>query len=347
VNLFDAINSNDVDAESRPDKFMENDIRSFATIQNAAKNRSISGLLDQIDSRLGKMSGGTPKNGLPVLIELDEVYTRLQNYNGPEDGLLAEKAQFDYIQASIRSNASMLLRQVGGPKQLAALRSQRKPGPDQWWWYLDEHVRQQRRSMMQSLGLTVGGALAVIALLVVLYQAFLAPDAETLARLQHQRMAETSLMAGDTEAALLEIEKALEYDPENIDLLVMQAIGQQVTGDEAASQTSFERLERLFETREGFLLQRALFYNQFEQPEKALMDIEEVIAANPQSALGHYYAGMSNEQLARYTEALEYYDIAFELADEQNQSALAATIRMNMGMLMQAMPGLMTQELGE
>jgi tetratricopeptide (TPR) repeat protein len=326
---------------------MENYTQQFEVIEKEARTRSISGLLDQIESRLGKMAAGTSRHGLSVLIEMDTAYQRLKDYNGSEDGLKAEKTQFEYVQAVLRSNMSLLLRQTGGPAQLEAFRSQRKPGPDQWWWYLDEHVRQQRRSMMQSLGLTMGGTLAVIALLVVLYQAFLAPDAETLARLQHQRMAETSLMAGDIETALLEIERALAYDPENIDLLVMQAIGQQVTGDEAASQASFERLERLFETREGFLLQRALFYNQFEQPEKALMDIEEVIAANPQSALGHYYAGMASEQLARYMEALEYYDIAFELADEQNLSALAATIRMNMGMLMQAMPGLMTQELGE
>jgi Tfp pilus assembly protein PilF len=328
-------------------KNMENYTQQFESIENESRTRSISNLLDQVESRLGKMTSGSSINGLPVLIEMDEAYLRLKNFNGPDDRLMAEKTQFDYVQTVIRSNMSLLLRNVGGRAQLAALRSQRKPGPDQWWWYLDEQVSQQQRSMMKRFGFTMGSAVVVIALLVVLYQAFLAPDADTLTRLRHQRMAETSLMAGDIDAALIEIEHALQYDPQNVDLLVMQAIGQQLTGDDATAQASFDRLEQLFQSRENFLLQRALFYNQFESAELALADAEEVIAANPQSALGQYYAGMASENLGRYLEALEYYDIAFELANEQNQTTLAATIRMNMGMLMQAIPGLMTQELGE
>jgi hypothetical protein len=67
--------------------------------------------------------------GLLVLIEMDTVYRRMKDYNGSEDGLRAEITQFEYIQTLLRSNMSLLLRQVGGPAQLAALRSQRKPGP--------------------------------------------------------------------------------------------------------------------------------------------------------------------------------------------------------------------------
>jgi tetratricopeptide (TPR) repeat protein len=326
---------------------MENNTRQFESIEIEARGRSISGLLDQVESRLGKMAAGSTIHGLPILIELDEIQQRLKNYAGTEESIRAEKTQFEYVQTMIRSNLGLLLRQVGGPARLQALRAQRKPAPEQWWWYIDEQAAQQRRSLVQRTGVTLGAILAVAALLVVAYQAFLAPDADTLARLQHQRMAETSLMMGDIETALTEIEQALQYDPENIELLVMQAIGQELTGRDEAAAASFERLERQFESREDFLLQRAMYYNQFDRSDLALADALVVLESNPESTLGQYYAGMASENLGQYMDALEYYDVAYNLAIDQNQSTLAATIRMNMGMLMQAMPGLITSELQE
>jgi tetratricopeptide (TPR) repeat protein len=326
---------------------MDHSNHSIEKLRYEARTKSISGLLDQIESRLGKMGTASANLGLPVLIEMDEVYHRLKNYNGPEDSLRAERTQFDYVQTIIRSNMSLLLKQAGGGASLRALRNQVKPGTDQWWWYLDDLSAEQRRDLLKRFGIISGAALVVIALLVVIYQAFLAPDPETIARLQYQRQAEIALMAGDIDTALLEIEQALQYAPQNLDLLMMRAIGQQLTGQDDTSQASFIDLEQRFETREAFLLQRAMFYNQFGRHDLALENAEEVINANPNSALGQYYAGIASENLQLYTEALAYYEIAFELASEQDQSTLAATIRMNMGMLMQALPGLISQELGE
>jgi len=326
---------------------MENNIQQIEAIENEARSRTISALLDQIESRLGKMAAGMTADGLPILIELDEVQRRITNYNGNPDSIKAEITQFEYVQTTLRANLGKLLRQVGGAEALRAMREQRKPTADQWWWYLDELITQQRRSTLRRTGITAAGVLAAAVLLIILYQAFLAPDAETVARFQHQSAAETALMEGDIETALTEINQALQYDPENLELLMMQAIGQQLTGQDEAASASYARLETLFGSQEEFLLQRALNYNQFGRADLALADAKTVIAANPQSALGHYYAGLACESLRLYIEALDYYDIAYELAIEQDLGALAATVRMNTGMLMQALPGLVTSEMQE
>jgi hypothetical protein len=328
-------------------KSMENFTHQFDTIESAARTRSISSLLDQVEARLGKMAAGTSDHGLAVLIELDEVSSRFSTYSGSEESIKSEKAQYEYVLATIRSNMGMLLKKVGGPERLAAMRAQRKPGPEQWWWFLDEKVADQRRGMLRR-SVSIGSAVLVVgALLVVIYQVFLAPSPETIARMQHQRLAETALMQGDIDTALVEIENALSFDPDNRDLLVMQAIGQQLTGQEQAAEASFAGLEQIFGNREEFLLQRALYYNQFGRSDLALADAQEVLAANPESALGQYYAGIASENLGDYFQALEYYELAYDLAIEQDMTALAATIRMNMGMLMQALPGLLTSEMGD
>jgi tetratricopeptide (TPR) repeat protein len=326
---------------------MENYTQQFEAIESEARARSISVLLDQIESRLGKMTADMAVDGLPILVELDEVYRRLRDYTGTGNSIKAEKSQFDYVQSTIRSNLRLLLRHVGGAAKLQAMRAQRKPAPEQWWWFLDELAAQGRQSLIRRAGFTLAGVLVVAALLVVVYRAFLAPDAATLARFQHQRTAETALMQGDIDTALTEINQALLYDPENTELMVMQAIGQELTGQDEAATASFARLKILFGSEEEFLLQRALYYNQFGRSDLALADTEIVLAANPQSALGQFYAGVASESLGQFTEALEYYEIGYELALEQDMTALAATIRMNMGMLMQALPGLVTNDLQE
>jgi tetratricopeptide (TPR) repeat protein len=326
---------------------MENFSQQFEPLENSARTRSISSLLDQVEARLGKMAAGTSDHGLAVLIELDEVYYRFSNYSGSDESIKSEKAQYEYVHATIRSNMGMLLKKIGGAERLAAMRAQRKPRPDQWWWFLDERVAEQRRVMLRRSVTIMSAVVVVTALLVVVYQMFLAPSPETIARMQHQRMAEVALMEGDIDAALVEIENALSFDPGNRELLVMQAIGQQLIGQEQIAEVSFARLERIFGDREEYLLQRALHYNQFGRPDLSLADAQTVLAANPESAVGVYYAGIASENLGDYFEAMQYYELAYDLAIEQDMTALAATIRMNMGMLMQALPGLLTSEMGE
>ncbi|MEN4042152.1 MAG: hypothetical protein ROW39_07405 [Anaerolineaceae bacterium] len=314
------------------------------TIDKEARNRPLSAVLDQIEARLGKIAAGSSDQGLPVLVDLDEVYHRLNQYRGDPDSIKAETTQFDYVQATIRANMGLLLSQVGGPARLQAMRTQLKPEAARWWYYLDELVAQRQRGLMQRAGVTAVMIVVVVALLGVIYQAFLAPDAQTVARLRHQRDAETALMQGDIETALSEINRALGYDPENLELLVMQAIAQQLTGHEETAAASFAQLATRFATQEEFLVQRALYYNQFGRPDLALADAEAVLAINPNSPAGHFYAAMAYEKLERFNEALELYEIAYTLAIEQDQTALAVTIRMNMGMLLQALPALVTPE---
>ncbi|HSV86654.1 MAG TPA: hypothetical protein VLH85_08760, partial [Levilinea sp.] len=263
---------------------MQNIAQQVNAIEMEARSLPISAVLDQIEARLGKIAAGSPDQGIPLLVELDEVYHRLDNYTGDPDSIKAEKTQFDYVQATIRANLGSLLRQVGGATRLKAMRTQRKPAPERWWWRLDELVAQQQHRLIQRAGFTTAGILVVAVLLGVIYQAFLAPDAETVARLRHQRQAETALMQGDIETALTEIDRALLYDPDNLELLLMQAIAQQLTGQDRTAAANFAHLETQFGSREEFLVQRALYYNQFARPDLALADAKAVLAINPNSA---------------------------------------------------------------
>ena len=58
---------------------------------------------------------------------------------------------------------------------------------------------------------------------------------------------------------------------------------------------------------------------------------------NPQSAQAYLVLGQSNEMMAKYPEAMEYYDKAYENAEKSGQTELAAITRMRKAMIMQMM----------
>jgi tetratricopeptide (TPR) repeat protein len=71
--------------------------------------------------------------------------------------------------------------------------------------------------------------------------------------------------------------------------------------------------------------------------EPALLDGQEVIRVNPNSAQGYLLIGQANELLGKPGEALDNYDKAFAAAEKTGQTELAAITRTRIAMLMQTM----------
>jgi len=62
-----------------------------------------------------------------------------------------------------------------------------------------------------------------------------------------------------------------------------------------------------------------------------------VIKYDPKSAEGYFYLGKSQELLGDQTDALNNYNQAFNLADSQGKTELAATIKISLAMMLQSM----------
>ncbi len=297
---------------------------------------SLNDLLDRIEADLGKMGAGIKVNPMDILLALDLARIRIDKSLEQGNEVKAEATQFDYLVKNLQKQGKSFLREIGGEIKLQELRQQVQPGSDKIWWFLDQHLAIIQKASLRKLATTIGVGLGVLAFLVIVYNTFLAPDPLTIKKLDLYNNMGQAIESQDYPTALIVVDQALYVSPDDPDLLTNKGVIFQKLGQNDDALIAFHQAENILGGREKFLLGRAPIYMHFGDTQKMLTDSQEIIKLNPQSALGLFYFGKANEVLGDIPVALEAYDKASALANAQGQAELAATIRVNMAMLLQS-----------
>ena len=296
---------------------------------------TVGGLLDRTETRLGKLDTLTAAEFWAMFAELDEVQARL---GAAERQMPAESAQLDFITASLQKNAGRIVRACGGPAGFARQRSQVGVGDHQagerGWWTLDAYLNRARKQMVRKAVLTIGVIIAVLAVAALVYQKFLAPSPAIQARYDHLSNAQDLLAKQDYPGALAETNLGLQAAGQDSELLVLKGylLEQHGSTQEAAAVYALaEKIDtplqvRLYQTRYALMDQK---YNQAIEYARLAREIE------PRSAQAIFLEGQANERAGRTAAALALYNEAAALANQNGETALEATIRINMGLLMQ------------
>ncbi len=291
--------------------------------------------LDELEAKIGRLGYGLGQGALAIPPLFDTVTEGLVAFQAEGHSMRAEEARLKTAAADLKRKAKVFLREVGGPETLKEARRSQQPDPTHWWWYLDELVADERRARLRRILLVVAGVVAAVLLLVVLYELLLAPDPATRERLKLQQNAESLAIAGDLTAALGEVEQALAIAPNNPDLLLLKGGLQQNLGQSAEAKETFAAAQAALDDREDFLLARGRTYLLLDQAQEAEADAQEVIDLNPESAPGYLLLGRSHQLQENYLDAILAYEQASTLAETQGNSRLAATARVNLGILLQ------------
>jgi tetratricopeptide (TPR) repeat protein len=245
--------------------------------------------------------------------------------------------QIDAILARLQNEANTFLRDLGGKEALRRLRVERTPPAENSWWFLDEWLAQRRREStrknLRSLGITA----MVLVILAVLYQAFLAPDPALLAQLRHEQSSRDALMTGNFAEALAQVEQAEQYDPQNVELLVLKGVILQLSGKTEQAGPVFNQAEQAAESREYFLLTRGQTYLMAGDLDAAMADVDMVLAENPQSPSGYLLVAQVYENQGEYLRAYDSYQQSSSLANAQEQPEIAALARTRLAYLVQIM----------
>jgi tetratricopeptide (TPR) repeat protein len=297
---------------------------------------TVGGLLDRAETRLGKLDTLTAAEFWAMFAELDEVQARL---GAAERPMPAESAQLDFITASLRKNAGRIVRACGGPAGFARQRSQvgladSTDAGGRGWWTLDAYLSSARRQMLRRAVLTIGVIIAVLAAAALVYQKFLAPSPAIQARYDHLSTAQDLLAKQDYPGALAETNLGLQAAGQDSELLVLKGylLEQQGSTQEAAAVYALaENIDtplsvRLYQTR------YALMDMKYDLAIKNARLAREI---DPRSAQATFMEGQANERAGRTAAALALYNEAAALANQNGDAALEATIRINMGLLMQ------------
>jgi len=301
--------------------------------------------LDTLEADLGKLGFGLGPQALEIPTLMDQAAQLFDEFRQEGRDLAEERLRWETASHQLRSKASTWLREVGGSESFEKTRRARQPSAEAWWWFLDKQVTQdQKRSLRRTLKWAVGAAL-VLVLLGLGYKLFLAPDPGTQARIGYTYDAESLSRSGDLTGALQLVEKALATAPDDPDLLIFKGVLQNVLGQTAAAEESFQKAEKILNNQENFYLLRAQRYFYVGHYQEMLADTQAVIQVNTQSATGYMLQGQAQEALGNSKEAMDAYERASQLAEANNQPEIAVTARMLYGTLLQrqGMPTIETQ----
>jgi tetratricopeptide (TPR) repeat protein len=247
----------------------------------------------------------------------------------------AETNRLGHASAELQRKAAAFLREIGGPRVLQNSRQARQADAAAWWWSVDRWLVDKRKARLQRWLVTGGLLVLLLAILSLVYQRFFAPDPALLASVRHQQTAESLAQAEDWAGALAEAEQALAALPGDPERLILKGILQQKLGKNESAEKTFDTAEAHLGSREAFLIERAAQFLGINMGEAALTDAQELIAIQPDSAIGYLILGQSHISLENYDEARTALEQASDLAERQGTATIAAQARVQLAMLMQ------------
>ncbi len=297
---------------------------------------TISAKLDLVDSLLPRIDGNPSPLVDQIFKYLDEIYNEMKFLHDNTVEKAKLESQLNYISKQIFASASVLLRSYGGEKALIETRQQRGIPEERWWWYLDHYLKDKRKQALRRNGIIALISVLVIAIMVLIYNQFIAPPPEVRARMDYEDKIDDFIEMGDYVRAMNEIDPALALTPDYYPLWIKKGVLAYVLGDKQTEIQSYEKAMQLSSNSEFFHYERANIFMQFGLLDEVLTEADYLLYINPDSAEAFLFQGLVMETRGQLDEAFVAFEKAASLAEEQNKMQLAATVRVRMGMIMQA-----------
>ena len=224
------------------------------------KAESLRQVMKNLGMRITKLSEISSEQTLEILSLFDDADRILGELQDREMEMTSELGQLETLRTQFHKIRPAFIRKIGGPQELAKARQERAPSSDRWWWYIDkslaEESKQKTIQLLRNFG--IGAALLIIAVLV--YNRFFAPDPAVQASYGHQQRSENAIIEGNLEDALVEIQQALVYTPEDANLYVLQGVTLEGLGRSEDAGISYNTAIDLYEQKDYFYNQRAIIY---------------------------------------------------------------------------------------
>ncbi len=305
-------------------------------VKTSSNEKSLDQTLDELDSLVGKLDSKNKIAATQILTLMDDLHTRFKDQIILDQEGVPENSQLGYLYKQIRKQTPTIVKAVGGDEFFQIKRQELEFSESAWWWYLDKYLVQKRKKSFVRMvrGFVIFAVILFIAVLA--YQRWLAPPPEVRARLGFENQASLAIEDGRYTDALTAVNEALTYGPEEYSLWIQKGMLLIQLGDKAAAQDSFDQALTLGIDQERYFIERIYNAMQIGLIDLALEDIDQLLSVNPESAEGYLFLGQILESRGDTSGAMQAYEKASVFAEQQEKIELMTTIRMRLGMLMQA-----------
>jgi tetratricopeptide (TPR) repeat protein len=283
-----------------------------------------------LDTRIAQLFKSKPEEALEIPVLFDRVDQALEELKEHGMNLASELGQTETLSAQFTKKRTLFIRKIGGSQELAKARQANQPPRDRWWWYVDLNLAEENKQKAVHWLRIFAVAAVFLIILAVIYQKFFAPDPAIRASYGHQQQAENAVMDGNFEYALIQVQQALTYTPEDANLYVLQGVILEALTRPEEARSSFDIALQKYDQADQFYNQRSLVYLMLGDAERALADCETAIQINPDSALSYLEQGQAYETLGDIQKAIDSYETADEIAQKSGNAQLQAVIRMTL-----------------
>jgi Tfp pilus assembly protein PilF len=292
-------------------------------------------LLTTIEMRIAKLKEISPEDALEILPLLDQAHERLNALKAVGASASSEDSQFESLLLQLEKNRSVFLNRVGGPTAFRKSRMERQPEKSAWWWFIDQDLAEERQAKIKRLAIIGTVVVALLIVLAVVYNQFLAPTPEVQAGIGFQQAAETQLIAGEYEEALTAVNQAIQYLPEYAELFVLRGVIYDMLDQPDLAQQSYKLARQMLSDDETFYNTRAQYFLFAGQAEEGMADAQMALSINPESAVSLLYIAQAYETLGDISKAIDYYELASAAAEASNNPTLVVMTRMQIANLLQ------------
>lgn len=274
--------------------------------------------IEEAETRVVNLKGAG-REAVMLLELLDEIARDYENLSRVGIDLRPEAGRIEGIYSLLRKNKSLLLRELRPFGELAKVREERKPAESQWWWFLDEELKRERKRALTRYVWVGLMALAIVGVAVFLWQKFFKPDPTTVALYQNLNSALNHIRNGQFVEAIPYLERNMALTPAEAEWPIRLGVLTDLLGDAAQSHELFETGRRLSASEEDFLIQRSQYYLEAEAYERALPEAQRATEINPRSPMAFHALARAYAGLGRRQEALAAYEKVLELAEKGNE----------------------------
>ncbi len=290
-------------------------------------------LLTSLESQGPQLKSLDATAALSLLNDLDQTDDLFAQLASLDLDLSAEQGRFTAIEATLRKNVAKVLKTLGGPTVLERHRPQPVPSQERWWWYMPKIVAANQRHTIKRL-ITAGVVvLAVLGIIVLVFNTILAPSPEAIARVEAERDAFSAIETDNYDEALIAVDQGLTVIPNDAGLLMLKGVLLELINDINGATAGFDQAKANLDGLYPFHFGRGQLYFRTKQLDKAEIEAKTAIELDEKQATGWLLLGQVFEAQDRKGDAIAAYQQASGLALENEESEVVVLSRMALGRL--------------